>query len=101
MKKTANENFSICSLYTYLLLIFIKIAIAKNTNKTPITIKAIFIIFVMVEVFDADTLETLLTFEDVLVWELEEELVIFELEELLLVKLLELDEFSVTFKSIA
>lgn len=43
------------------LLNLIKIAIAKNINNTPITIKAILIRFVIVEVFEFETFETLET----------------------------------------
>lgn len=39
---------------------------AKNINKTPITIKAILIMLVMVEVFEFETLDTLLTEDEVL-----------------------------------
>ena len=48
----------------YVLLNLIKIAIAKNISKIPITISAILIRFVIVEVFELETLETLLTLED-------------------------------------
>lgn len=47
------------------LLNLIKIAIAKNINNTPITIKAILIRFVIVEVFEFETLETLFIVVDV------------------------------------
>ena len=47
------------------LLNLIKIAIAKNINNTPITINAILIRFVIVEVFELETLETLFIVVDV------------------------------------
>ena len=52
------------------MLNLIKIAIAKNINKTPITIKAIFIRLVIVELPDVWLFETLLTVEEL---ELEED----------------------------
>lgn len=103
----------------YLLLNLIKIAIAKNINKTPTTISAMLIIFVIGETVDVDTLETLLTVEVVLLFEVFEfEVFEFELEfddifefefredELLFDELFPsvyefwLEEFSVKFKSI-
>ena len=90
----------------YLVLNLIKIAMAKNISKIPITIKAIFIRFVIVEVVLFDTLVTLLIDEDVPESEelgalLEE----FEFDELLLALEDVLDfefvfESSVKFKSI-
>ena len=88
-------------------------AIAKKINNTPITIKAIFIMFVIVEFPDFWTLDTLLTVEELFeefdvvfddcfcVPELDEVFWLVLLEELL-EELLEflVVEFSVKFKSI-
>lgn len=63
----------------YLLLNLIKIAIAKNINNTPITIRIILIIFVIVEVFEFSRFETLLTVEE-LGFCVEFVVVLFELE---------------------
>ena len=80
---------------------------AKKINKIPITIKAMLIRLVMVEVFELDTFDTLLTVEDV--FEVNRsfvEDVLFVLVVLLstllfVVLVLDVLEFSVKFKSIA
>ena len=87
---------------------------AKNINKTPITIKAILIRLVMVEVFELDALDTLLTVDDeldvkisladepvLLVVELVLDLVVLLSEVPLVEVVFCVLEFSVKFKSIA